>query len=371
VVGIVAPEDHYLGRLRDIRQGLLRTSVAVMAISLLLGALVVQGVRRGLGQIVEATARLRNFDFAATPARSPFHDVQEVMGGVELAKTAMRAMGKYVPVDLVRHLYQTRREPVLGGELIEVSLMFSDIKDFTGLAETLSPDELARTLGRYLEVMTAAIQAQQGIIDKYIGDAIMAVWNAPRPCRDHAGQACRAALACVEASRSLYASAAWGRPPLTTRFGLHRGEAMVGHFGAPDRMSYTALGDAVNLASRLEGLNKEYGTTIIVSEAVRAAAGNGFEFRLLDRVAVKGKARGVRVYELRGEAGSPDPGLDAARAYERAFEAFSRREFASALGILEALAQDPPSVTLAARCRTFIEDPPPPGWDGTYVASAK
>src|SRR6185295_18270855 len=109
-------------------------------------------------------------------------EIHEVMVGLELAKTALRAMGKYVPIDLVRLLYATGREPVLGGELARVSLLFTDIKDFTSLSERLTPNELALVLGRYLEAMTAAIHGHQGTIDKYIGDAIMAVWNVPTPC---------------------------------------------------------------------------------------------------------------------------------------------------------------------------------------------
>jgi adenylate cyclase len=260
---------------------------------------------------------------------------------------------------------------VLGGEILDVTLLFTDIKDFTSLSEQLSPNELARVLGQYLQVMTAAIHSTHGTIDKYIGDAIMAVWNTPTPCPDHAQRACEAALACQEAEQRLYASPEWeGRPPLHTRFGIHRDRVMVGHFGAPDRMSFTALGDGVNLASRLEGLNKQYGTTILVSEAVREDAQEAFAFRLVDVVAVKGRTRGVRVYELLGRAeASADRGRE--RAYERALERYWARDFAGALAILEAQPADPPSHVLAERARVLAANPPPAEWDGVYVARAK
>jgi adenylate cyclase len=256
---------------------------------------------------------MRDFDFAPEPVAAPFRDVREVMGGLERAKTAMRALGKYVPVDLVRLLYASGREPSLGGELRDVTIMFTDIKDFTTLAEGLSPDELARRLGLYLEAMTRAVHESRGTVDKYIGDAVMALWNAPTACPDHAAWACRAALACRRATADLFASPAWEGPPMATRFGLHRDTVMVGHFGAPDRLSYTALGDGVNVASRLEGLNKQYGTTIIVSDGVREAAGAGFHFRELDTVAVKGRRGSLRIHELLGAAegdglAAPHPG---------------------------------------------------------------
>jgi adenylate cyclase len=370
-VGIVAPEDFYLRDLARLRRRLLGVSLAVMAAILAAGALTLRAVRRGLGQVVETTARLRNFDFAPAEARSPFADLQAVLQRLELAKTAMRAMGRYVPIDLVRLLYRTGREPVLGGEVLDVTLMFTDIKDFTTLSEQLSPNELARVLGQYLEVMTAAIHSTQGTIDKYIGDAIMAVWNTPMPCPDHARRACEAALLCREAEERLFSSPEWGsRPPLHTRFGIHRDHVMVGHFGAPDRMSFTALGDGVNLASRLEGLNKQYGTTVLVTEAVRDDTRDAFDFRLVDVVAVKGKTRGVRVYELLGRAqAEADRGKE--RAYEHALELYWARDFAGALVTLEAQPEDAPSRVLAERARILAVNPPPAGWNGVFVASMK
>src|SRR5262249_26605097 len=142
-----------------------------------------------------------------------------------------------------------------------------------------------------------------GTVDKFIGDAVMAFWNAPTTLPDHARRACRAALVCMDGTRALYASSAWdGLPPLFTRYGLHCARVMVGHFGAPDRLSYTALGDGVNLAARLEPLCKQYDVAALASETIHERAGDEFAFRLVDRVAVKGKNEPVRVYELLGTA---------------------------------------------------------------------
>ncbi len=297
------------------------------------------------------------------------------MESLEQAKTAMRAMSKYVPVDLVRKLYHDNREPTLGGALADVSLLFSDIQDFTNVSERMEPDALARALGRYFEVMTGAIHENGGIIDKYIGDSVMALWNVPTERADHPRGACRAALGCRRATAALYASPEWTDlrlDPFPTRFGVHTARVTVGHFGAPDRMSYTAIGDGVNLASRLEGLNKQYGTSIIVSDSVHQAVGDEFRFRFLDIVAVKGRSKGVRIYELRGLASEPDSSPDVIRVYEQAVAAYESRDFDSALMLLEPQCeQDRPSAVLAARCITFRINPPPEQWNGVYISDRK
>jgi adenylate cyclase len=363
VLAVVGSEDDYLGNLIQTRHQLLAAALLVMGTILLCGALTLRSVQRGLSRVIGATGRMRQFDFAPTPTDAPFRDVRVVMESLEQAKTAMRAMGKYVPMDLVRDLYEMNREPALGGELRELSIMFTDIEGFTSVAEAIPPDRLALALGQYLQVMTAAIHDQGGTVDKFIGDGVMALWNAPRPCADHAAKASAAALACVAATRRLFASDDWkGLPPLRTRCGLNRDRVMVGHFGAPDRISYTALGDGVNLASRLEGLNKQYGTSIIVSQAIRDEAGNAFSFRLLDRVAVSGKTQAVQVHEL---LESPQAWV---RQYENALEFYWRRDFAAAAAILERQPSDPPSVAMARRCRQLISQPPPADWDGVFSA---
>ncbi len=373
-VGVVVAEDALPGvpELVAQQRRLFVSALGVIALILTGGSLTLRSVRAGLKRIGDQTARMRRFDFARSEPRAPFRDVVEVMDSVELAKTAMRAMSKYVPVGLVRQLYESKREPVLGGELMPVTLMFTDIKDFTSYAEGLSPNALAEALGGYLEAMTSAIHATGGTIDKYIGDAVMALWNAPTPCGDHVQRACRAALDCVSATARLHGDGRGERPRFVTRFGLHSAEVLVGHFGAPDRMSYTALGDGVNLASRLEGLNKQYGTTILVSESVYAVAKGAFAFRRLDRVAVKGRSAGILVYELLGDARTAAARVRLAHGYERALEHYVARRFVEAAALLqEQAAEDAPSAALLERCREYQSSPPPADWDGVYVSAVK
>jgi adenylate cyclase len=333
---------------------------------------VLRRLTRSLGRVIATTGRMRRFDFAPSPADAPLRDVAEVMEGVERAKTSMRALGKYVPIDLVRQLYESNREPELGGEIVELSMMFTDIEGFTTLAERLEPDALAKALGAYLAAMTGAVHSTGGTVDKFIGDAVMAFWNAPTAHVDHPRLACRAVMACQRAERELYASPAWaGLPALFTRYGLHRARVMVGHFGAPDRLSYTALGDGVNLAARLEPLCKQYGLGVLASETIVEQTQDEFVFRLVDRVAVKGKSEPVRVFELLGAAGACDDALPVARAYERALEAYFARDFARAMEVLRPLVDDPPSRVLVRRCEALLAAPPPGDWNGVYVAKSK
>jgi adenylate cyclase len=371
-VGVVGPEDYYLSSLRGTVRRLLGLTSAVIALVLVGGVLTLRALRRGLLQITRQADRIHAFDFTPSPPDAWFRDVGAVLESVEQAKTAMRAMRKYVPIDLVKQLFEANREPQLGGRLEDVSLMFTDVRGFTSIAETIAPERLARVLGCYFEAMTVAVHDADGTIDKYIGDAVMAIWNAPRACADHATRACGAALACIERTRELFGSEAWeGLDPLVTRFGLHRDRVMVGHFGAPDRLSFTAIGDGVNLAARLEGLNKLYGTTILVSDAIERDARARFAFRRVDRVAVKGKTVAVEIYELLGARGAHPEREAAARSYERAFDAYLAREFDAALAVLAELGDDGPSQVLAERCRELRRSPPPPDWDGSFVATTK
>jgi adenylate cyclase len=334
---------------------------------------ILRSVKHAQEQITRESLKMNAFDFSPAKTNSAFRDVNDVLESLEKAKTAMRAMGKYAPVDLVRKLYRDKEEPVLGGELLEISIMFSDIKGFTSASESLTPNQLAYVLGLYLEELSRVIQKEtDGTIDKYIGDAIMTIWNAPEPVPEHPKKACLAALRCCEATAALSRTPDWhGLPAFQTRFGLHCSTALVGHFGARDRMNYTAIGDAINLASRLETLNKQYGTSIIASESIVERARQAFDFRLLDIVAVKGKTQAIRVYELLGATGAVEEKRDLVKAYEAAFAAYLARDFARALEILSRNENDTPSTVLGERCEAFLQAPPPADWSGVHISLSK
>jgi adenylate cyclase len=373
LVGIVVPREFYLGKLITIRNHML---IALSVVMLLLSAgaiAILRSIKNAQEQITRESLKMNAFDFSPAQTTSAFRDVSEVLESLEKAKTAMRAMGKYAPVELVQKLYRDKQEPTLGGELLEISIMFSDIKGFTSVAESLAPNQLAHVLGLYLEELSRIIQREtNGTIDKYIGDAIMTIWNAPEPVPEHPKMACLAALRCCEAAAALSRTPAWQHlPPFQTRFGLHCSTALVGHFGARDRMNYTAIGDAINVASRLEALNKQYGTSIIVSESIVERAREAFDFRLLDIVAVKGKTAAIRIYELLGKKGEAQDRSGLTDAYEAAFAAYLARDFAKALALLQPHEGDGPSAVLCERCRAFLQVPPPADWQGVYVSLSK
>jgi adenylate cyclase len=372
-VGIVVPHAFYLGKLVAMRNHLLAVSLGVILLLVAAGIAILRSVKRAQGQITRESLKMNAFEFSPAPTDSAFRDVSEVLESLEKAKAAMRAMSKYAPVDLVRRLYREKSEPMLGGEPMEISIMFSDIKGFTTFSEQLDPNQLADVLGLYLDALSRIIQREtRGTIDKYIGDAIMTIWNAPEPVPDHPRMACLAALRCRDASRALAQTPEWrGLPAFETRFGLHCASALVGHFGARDRMNYTAIGDAINLASRLEGLNKQYGTSIIASESIVERAREAFDFRLLDVVAVKGKSDAITIYELLGTKGEANERREIVTAYETAFAAYAARDFKRALAVLQDNRSDAPSAVLIERCTAFLQSPPSPDWRGVYVSLSK
>lgn len=363
-----------LSNMNLVRTTVLVIATVIVACIAIIGWLTLRVVNRELVFLVEDAARMRKFDFEPAPASEQFiiADFRTVRDSLEQGKMAIRAMRKYVPITLLRQLYHEHKEVSLGAEPIELSMLFSDIRDFTTLSENLSGTELSRALGLYLHAMAQGISSQQGTIDKYIGDSVMAFWNAPMPIENDARRACLAALHSARACDQLFDSPEWGTlPRWVTRYGIHRDRVMVGNFGAPDRLNYTAMGDGVNTASRLEGLNKAYGTLIMVSETVRDAVGDEFVFRKLDWVAVKGKTKPTAVFELLGEAATTKK-PECAQVYERAFEAYCAREFSSAIELLRPqIDDDPPSKVMFQRCVGFQKLPPPSDWNGVFIAHTK
>ncbi len=369
ILGIVVPQSYYVGPLQKMRNRLLLIAGSIIGSIGLCGFFVQRSLKREQQKIIDETLKMHNFDFIPTQPHSIFQDVFTILTGLELAKTAMRAMSKYVPIELVKQLFQSQKDPVIGGKVQEISILFTDIRNFTSLVEKLPVNELATALGSYLKVMTQVIQnRRQGIIDKYIGDGIMALWNTPTPLPNHAQIACQAILDCRVALEELFVSPQWhGLPHFETRFGLHKDQVLVGHFGAPDRLNFTALGNGVNTASRLESLNKYYGTSIIVSESIYEAARENFAFRLLDFIILKGESEKIRVYELIGKNGEKSEMSPILSKYEEALKAYRERHFEDAMHLLQDQLSDGPSHTLHARCAQFLQNPPPDSWDGSYV----
>jgi adenylate cyclase len=292
-------------------------------------------------------------------------------------KSGLRSFKKFVPADLVAELIKLNKEAVLSAEKRVLTVSFSDIADFTSISEMLKPEQLVGNLGTYFEGMTKTILKNRGTIDKYIGDAIMSFWGAPNYQEDHAYLACQSAL---ESQRFLSSIAGdWktkGVPIFNTRIGINTGELIVGNMGYEERLNYTVMGDTVNLASRLEGLNKFYGTRIMISEFTLDTVRDRMETRLLDTVAVKGKKTGVKIYELISEKGNIDKGLmeflalynEGISLYEKQDWPGSVKVFAEALKLRN---DDKPVQMLLERCRKFEKEGTPHDWNGVTVFHEK
>jgi adenylate cyclase len=233
------------------------------------------------------------------PVTSRIEEIHELGRVMAVAQRSIWSFARFVPKDIVKGIIDGSISTELGGARQEVTILFTDVTNFTGIAERADPHGLMLQTSRHFAALTRAFLAEGGTVDKYIGDSVMVFWNAPHPQPDHVARACRAALAAKAASEALNAQfEAEKLPPLSVRVGIHSGIAVVGNVGSTERMNYTALGNSVNLAARLEGLNKEYGTTILVSEAVRERAGHLFRFNPVASVVAKGMTQETRVYEL-------------------------------------------------------------------------
>ena len=341
-----------------------------------------------LKKLVEITAKFKDFDLnKVEPVKSRFIEIDAMNRTILSARDGLENFQKYVPADLVRQLIQTDQQAKLGGEVKELTFFFSDIAGFTSISEILSPQELLIHLSEYLDELSRIILEEQGTIDKYIGDAIMAFWGAPIAHRDDAYHACLAAIQCQKKLKEL--NAVWAqehKPVMESRIGIHTGPAIVGNFGTSQRMNYSAIGDTVNLASRLEGVNKLYGTQIILSEDTYKQVSKHFVCRLLDKVAVKGKRQGVRIYELIAESSSPlcADRMDFCQTYETALQSLWARNWDQAATLFAQLQTEHPNdrsvQTFVKRCRAIqrkralqptSQEIFPLSWDGTFALETK
>jgi adenylate cyclase len=280
---------------------------------------------------------------------------------------------KYVPQDLIDRFFENP-EGMLVGENRNLSILFSDIRSFTTISESMRPDALVQSLNRYFSVMVDIIMNRQGIIDKYIGDAIMAFFGAPVQHPTDALDSVTAGIEMIEAlERFNQQQREAGGPEFRIGVGIAFGEVTVGNIGTERKMDYTVIGDIVNLASRLEGLTKQYKQQIIIAESLVPAIDGVFPYRLIDTVAVKGKTQGVRIYTVARELASTVE--QAWNIHNASMDAMYRRDFAAAAEgfgeVLALLRADPASEMMAQRIERYRAEPPPADWNGVEVMSTK
>jgi adenylate cyclase len=285
-----------------------------------------------------------------------------------------RAFQYYLHPTVVDQIAQHPQLLKLGGESRELTVLFSDIRNFSTIAEGLSPEALVQLLNDYLTIMTHVVFRYKGLLDKYIGDGIMAVYGAPLDDPDHAYEACHSALEMrheLEALRERWASQ--GLPFLN--IGINTAIMVVGNMGSELRFDYTVMGDGVNLASRLEGANKEYGTNIIISESTWEYVQDRLATRELDVIRVKGKAQPTRIFEVLGPLPLASEPAAVMQQFEMGLHAYRSQRWQDAIHrfqqVLEVMPGDPPSCLYIHRCETFMAVPPPPDWDGVFTLETK
>ncbi|HEX2582213.1 MAG TPA: adenylate/guanylate cyclase domain-containing protein [Dongiaceae bacterium] len=378
IVALVVPESDLLGEIDRNARFLAYALVGFIAV---LAVIVVLMGRWTLGrplvQVTENARQLGDFRFEGIrPIPSFLSEIRTLSAAISQMGASLSSFKKYVPTEVVRQLFAEGIEAELGGEKRELSIFFMDLVGFTALSESLG-DELIPFLSLYLSEISDEVRHGQGTIDKYIGDAVMAFWGAPRSNPEHALYACRTALACQARLARLRSQRAHAHDiSLRARIGINTGRVLVGNIGAEDRLNYTVIGDPVNVAARLEPLNKLYGTQILIGEDTYKAASAHIIARPLDRVAVYGKELGIEVYELlalKSEAAAGQ--YDWVDRFVEGIAAYRARRWDEAIAhftqvILER-GMDKPSSVMIERAQAFKKSPPPPAWSGLLMVAEK
>ncbi len=375
IAGIIVPEDDFMGLVKKNTLITVIISIIALVISVILAIFISRLISKPIEIMVKETDKIKRFELDnPIKIKTLFSELNNMGDAFYSMELGLSSFEKYVPADLVRYLIHSGQEATLGGENKTLTVYFSDIADFTTVSESLNPEKLVEALGEYLGEMSDIIKKNKGTLDKYIGDAIMAFWGAPKECPDHAYLACKAAIENQEMLKQLRESR-WlkeNKPLFKSRIGLNTGELIVGNMGSKKRLNYTVIGDTVNLSSRLESINKYYNTEIMCGESTYKIIKDKIVTRKLDIVAVKGKKQGVGIYEIIGFKNQIDPKMESfISKYEEGLENYFNRSFKSAVKLfresLSILNNDYPAKILTKRCETFLHEPPPVDWNGVYV----
>lgn len=328
---VITPEDDFIGPIRSTNILILWLLALIVPIQLLLLLHLSRRLSRGIVRISSDIHSIREMRFDEEPViegRAKTQEIEELREGVGLLRSALRSFAQYIPLGVVQKLIDSGAPLTLGVERKEITVMFSDLEGFSTIAQGMDPDALLEQLSTFFSVGTDTIAHEEGTIDKFIGDSIMAFWGAPGNVHRQTLRACCAALRCVH--RMNLVNERWtreGKRVFRMRIGLHVSEVLVGNIGSKDRLSYTVIGDGVNVASRLEGINKQFGTAICISDKVYEAVADHIVARPLGGVSVKGRQGEFMVYELLGIRNSTDPelappesGVDTEKSSQAVFE---------------------------------------------------
>jgi adenylate cyclase len=374
-IAIVVPESNFIGLLKNKNLIIIIIGIIILIMGIITAMIFSKRISASMTSIVEETARMKDFHLeGGKVGGSIIKEVDVLASSIYSMKKNLRAFQKYLPSTLVRQLIESGEEVDIGGSKKQLTIFFSDIEGFTSITETMRPEPLMRHLCVYFDNLTSIIAKTGGTIDKFIGDSIMAFWGAPLTDEDHCQHACTAALACKQ--RLIELNTRWleeGKPCFNTRIGINTGDAIVGNIGSSDRINYTVIGDAVNLASRLEQINRVYHSTITVSESVYKLVGDKFVFRMLDKVKLKGMSHVDTIYELLAETPAQlNYDIHQYRQlFAAGFDAYEQKDWAKAIGYfkqcLTVCAGDSLALVFIQRCENYLRTPPDADWTGVWI----
>jgi adenylate cyclase len=371
----VVPESEFLGPVQmTIRNLLIGLAVLIVIAGLLSAWLAQRLIAAPLLKVMGELRHVERFDLEKVERHpSRLTEIENLSGAIADMAQGLVAFRKYIPADLVKLLISEGTEAKLGGDIRFMTVMFTDLAGFTGMSERMG-SRIIPLLSRYFDAVSTEVQTHGGTIDKFIGDAVMAFWGAPKANAGHAIDCCRAALACQRAVLDADLRDDAGHP-IKIRIGINSGDMLVGNIGSEVRLNYTVIGDAVNIASRLEGTNKQYGSEIIIGPETRRLAGDTILVRELDRLAVYGRAGGLQIYELLGMADDAAASSGWVEQYESGLAAYRARDFDGAIGHFEKAiglrGRDEASSAMIERCRQLLNAPADSGWSDTTVARIK
>ncbi len=369
---IIAPQNDFTGALATTLKRILYLSAVALVAGILISLLLARRISKPIELLAKDILEIRNFNFdSELSITSPVQEIQTMHNAIKAMKNNLQAFSLYLPALLVKQLIKSGETIAIGGKEQELTIFFSDIEQFTSISENHPPHELLVQLSDYFDATTAIIDNEYGTVDKFIGDAVMAFWGAPLPNQQHAVNACRAALRCQQKIKEL--NRQWianGQEPFNTRIGIHSSQVIVGNIGAKQRMNYTVLGDGVNLASRLEGVNKIYRTEIIISQATYDRVQEHFICRILDEITVKGQEQSIVIYELLAEINAMQAPAkqELAVRFNAIYQLYRTRQWREALQLLYELLEIYPGDNVCSlyvrRCKKYLKTPPASNWAG-------
>lgn len=341
----VGPLKEFLGAMIFLQQQILLLIIAILIFSTFVIIYFAKRISTPIVTLAEEVNKISELKLDSNVRiKSTIKEIFLIDVSIAAMRRVIRSFSRYVPKEIVKELFLKNEEIVLGGRKRKITIFFSDIGEFTSIAETHPIDILIPLLSEYFDKMTGIILNSHGTIDKFLGDGIMAFWGAPTELSDHAERACTAALQCKAMLKKMNEKRkAEGNPEFLTRFGINTGTVIVGNIGTEDRMNYTVIGDAVNITSRLQEVDKVYHTSIIISQDTYSELGEKFLARPLDFVAVKGKKEKIRIYELLGKKGAeeeirPIPEAEElCKGFSQAYEAYEHQDFNQAKALFEAI----------------------------------